>query len=693
MNIPEYNTEFVNSIILNLANKVQGNNENLFSAYDYLYDNTENNMNHNMSYSKSLQHLSVMFQQFLSKISDSQTIYNTSSSNISSSSFETLFPSSLSIVSSLPSSLNDPNSYRLLSVISLWFVLIINPILILLGVIGNLLTIYILIHCNIVKLPVSFYTIMLNISDTLNLLIPVFIFWLDNCFNRTPERGYFRDKSNYLCKALMCPDQLFAALSAWYMCAISFNRWYSVCRPSSFFFHMSSRISKASSGPMKKNINEKNREKKKHSPESFISLSSASSSSSSLPSRLSLICSPLNYCYCLTRNIKYRQHLQAFRSIAIITLLGILCCLYPIFMHELRTVMSTNRHVFDLKQNFTRTYAVIWKRCYYSEKHEYAYDIIGIILSCFLHVLPLTFVAVMNIMIIIALRQRQNLMFISTNTTQSSIQIKKKRLPLYNLQKSVLYRYNSSLDIQNENAQNTPVDIVKSSSQLSLTRTHKDQATLTDLPIHTIKSKSSQILTTSKSNAQRRHHSRDRTITIMLVSVALTYLMLTLPYRLFWSYNVYIKRMYPEKLNSFTYLLKMHYIDHLLRTIRNMHYGTNFVFFILLSKSFRRKFQQLFIENFLPISNRLFNRNMDIYSNTNYNNTEMNNLQRIPRKLKEKTENNEKQTIINKNNIMGMKYSTNHILPKSLAFIDESSKRHGHLHSMVKFALDDTHIA
>ncbi len=39
---------------------------------------------------------------------------------------------------------------------------------------------------------------MLNISDTLNLLIPVFIFWLDNCFNRTPERGYFRDKSNFL---------------------------------------------------------------------------------------------------------------------------------------------------------------------------------------------------------------------------------------------------------------------------------------------------------------------------------------------------------------------------------------------------------------------------------------------------------------------------------------------------------------
>jgi hypothetical protein len=69
---------------------------------------------------------------------------------------------------------------------------------ILFGVMGNLLATYILIHCNIAKLPVSFYTIMLNISDTLNLLIPVLIFWLDNCINRTPERGYFRDRSNFL---------------------------------------------------------------------------------------------------------------------------------------------------------------------------------------------------------------------------------------------------------------------------------------------------------------------------------------------------------------------------------------------------------------------------------------------------------------------------------------------------------------
>ena len=67
----------------------------------------------------------------------------------------------------------------------------------------GMLTIYILMNSSIVKLPVSFYAIMLNISDTLNLLIPVFIFWLDNCINRTPERGYFRDKSNFLWSALV----------------------------------------------------------------------------------------------------------------------------------------------------------------------------------------------------------------------------------------------------------------------------------------------------------------------------------------------------------------------------------------------------------------------------------------------------------------------------------------------------------
>jgi hypothetical protein len=521
---------------------------------------------------------------------------------------------------------------------------------------------------------------MLNISDTLNLLIPVFIFWLDNCFNRTPERGYFRDKSNFLwfvqffivflmkfsfSKALMCPDQLFAALSAWYMCAISFNRWYSVCHPSSYFLRQSLQVSRVSGVPMNNNINENNYNQRTQSSGSVI----LSSSSSLIP-----LCFPFDCACCLTNNIKYRQHLQAFRSIGIITLLGILCCLYPIFMHELRPVISTNQHFFDLTQKITHTYAVVWKRCYYSRKHEYAYDIIGIILSCFLHILPLTFVAVMNIMIIVRLKKRQRLMSIAINPMQSAAFIHKKRRRLHYLPDRISYRLNSSLQ------KNTKTDQIKSSSQLTIT--HKDQSTLTDSPIHTTQSIHPEVTIKLYNNAPRRHHARDRTITIMLVSVALSYLILTLPYRLFWSYNVYIKRMYPEKLNSSIYLLKMHYIDHVLRTIRNIHYSTNFIFFIFLSKSFRRKFQQLFIGKFLHASNRLFHRNIN--QNNNNNNNKIKHLQEHSSKLEETNQNHQHLTIINRN-----EYSKNQISHETPSLIDDACIHEDKLHSIVELERDD----
>ncbi|CAF1181718.1 unnamed protein product [Didymodactylos carnosus] len=115
-----------------------------------------------------------------------------------------------------------------------------------------------------------------------------------------------------------------------------------------------------------------------------------------------------------------------------------------------------------------------------------------------------------------------------------------------------------------------------------------------------------------------RHRSRDRTITIMLVSVAVSYLVLTLPYRLLWIYNVWVKRSYPERLNSISYVWKIHYIDHFLRTVSNIHFATNFIFFILLSKAFREKFRQLFIDKFKSIisnrSNNNNNNNMDVCS-------------------------------------------------------------------------------
>jgi hypothetical protein len=443
----------------------------------------------------------------------------------------------------------------------------------------------------------------------------------------------------------MCPDQLFAALSAWYMCAISFNRWYSVCRPSSYFLQHSFQAPRALPASSNTHSNETNDGQRKPSSGSVLPSSSS----------LILFCIPLDYCCCLINNIKYRQHLQAFRSIGIITLLGILCCLYPIFMHELRPILATNQHYFDLSQKITRTRAVIWQRCYYSRKHEYAYDIIGIILSCLLHILPLTFVAAMNIMIIVRLRQRQRIMSFRTNPIQSPALIQKKRTPLNYLRKHISY---------------TKTDRIKSPLEFTTT-IQKDQSTLTDSPPPTAQINQPQVVRKLPSTVPKRHQSRDRTITIMLVSVALSYLILTLPYRLFWSYNVYIKRMYPDKLNSSMYLLKMHYIDHVLRTIRNIHYGTNFVFFIFLSKTFRRKFRQLFMGKFLHTSHRFFHKN------TNRNNIKTTAFQEHPSKLEETTENHPNE------------YFKRQIFNETPRLIGDARIEEDRLHSIVEFKRND----
>ena len=122
MNIPEYNTGIANNLVSNLANIVPRYNESLMPAYDYLYDSTDQNT----SYSSGSQHLALMLQQFFSKMSDNQTMFDLSPS----SSSQTKTSPSLSFVSSLPSSSNDADSYRFLAIISLCFVLLINPIVV-----------------------------------------------------------------------------------------------------------------------------------------------------------------------------------------------------------------------------------------------------------------------------------------------------------------------------------------------------------------------------------------------------------------------------------------------------------------------------------------------------------------------------------------------------------------------------------
>jgi len=126
MNIPEYNTELDNNLVSNLANIAPGSNESSLSIFDYLYDSTDNNINDNVNHTGGPQHLATILQQLFSKMSDNQTIFNIPSSSSLSS------PSSTGILSrsSLPASSNDPNSHNLLSTISLWFVLIVNPIVV-----------------------------------------------------------------------------------------------------------------------------------------------------------------------------------------------------------------------------------------------------------------------------------------------------------------------------------------------------------------------------------------------------------------------------------------------------------------------------------------------------------------------------------------------------------------------------------
>lgn len=125
LNMTEYSTELTNNMVSNLVNAISGTNESSFSAYDYLYDTIENNNNTIFSTNSGSQQLATMLQHLYNKMSDNQTTHK-SQSNLD------LFGSkfSLSYEKFLPSSTTNTNPYWLLSSISFWFVLIVNPIVV-----------------------------------------------------------------------------------------------------------------------------------------------------------------------------------------------------------------------------------------------------------------------------------------------------------------------------------------------------------------------------------------------------------------------------------------------------------------------------------------------------------------------------------------------------------------------------------
>ena len=128
-----------------MANLLQtSTNESVFSAYDYLYDSNDNNNNNSSSGSNSNgfslfgspasgpQQLASILQELFTKMSDNESSSrNPSGSNIFGPSAR-YPPSFLSLEAFIPSAAlpNTAHSYRFLSLISLWFVLIVNPIVV-----------------------------------------------------------------------------------------------------------------------------------------------------------------------------------------------------------------------------------------------------------------------------------------------------------------------------------------------------------------------------------------------------------------------------------------------------------------------------------------------------------------------------------------------------------------------------------
>lgn len=112
-------------------------NDNWFDSFDdnyYNLDATPNN--NNLSSIGGSSHLAILRELF-SRMSDNRTSFNThTNSNVAaaanSSSLATgEFPSVFFFpVFHLPMSTADAESYRLLAKVSLWFVLIVNPIVV-----------------------------------------------------------------------------------------------------------------------------------------------------------------------------------------------------------------------------------------------------------------------------------------------------------------------------------------------------------------------------------------------------------------------------------------------------------------------------------------------------------------------------------------------------------------------------------
>jgi hypothetical protein len=130
MDISDYSTGLVTDVMANLVDIMPSNHSSI-SLFEHLFDSVENNPNNSGGYSKDSQRLATFLQQLYSKMSDNQSAYHIPPSlSLSPSSTGVLSASSLSLASSRSASSSNPNTPHVLSIMSLWFVLIVNPIVV-----------------------------------------------------------------------------------------------------------------------------------------------------------------------------------------------------------------------------------------------------------------------------------------------------------------------------------------------------------------------------------------------------------------------------------------------------------------------------------------------------------------------------------------------------------------------------------
>ncbi|CAF3239900.1 unnamed protein product [Rotaria socialis] len=104
--------------------------------------------------------------------------------------------------------------------------LILTPFIICIGLIGNILTVFVFVLTDLKRQSVSIITIALAIADSFVLLIPVAILWLEKLL-----RQELTDLSPFWCRTHGFFDLTFTCCSSWLMVCIAFERFCAVWLP------------------------------------------------------------------------------------------------------------------------------------------------------------------------------------------------------------------------------------------------------------------------------------------------------------------------------------------------------------------------------------------------------------------------------------------------------------------------------